>query len=276
MLPASAQNAAPMPAAIATSAPAGMKLVWADEFDRDGAPDPTKWNFESGFARNEEAQWYQKNNATVKNGMLVIEARRESRPNPTFKAGSTDWRTRRPTIEYTSSSLSTQGKNSWTYGHFEMRARIDVRQGMWPAFWTVGENGEWPRGGEIDIMEFYRGKLLANFAWGTDKRWNARWNAKAKPIAEFADDWAQRFHIWTMDWDENRITLAVDGEVLNTQNLSETINGDAEHKNPFHAPQFVILNLAIGGQNGGDPAKTEFPARYEVDYVRVYQKIAGE
>ena len=257
--------------------PAGLKLVWSDEFDKDGAPDPAKWSFEQGFARNEEAQWYQAENATVKGGKLVIEARRERKPNPNFVAGSTDWRTKRPFIDYTSSSLVTSrnapGQNAWKYGRFEMRGRIDTRVGMWPAFWTVGQSGEWPSSGEIDIMEFYRGKLLANFVWGTNQRWNGQWNAKAKPIEEFGDlNWTNKFHVWTMDWDENRISLAVDGQVLNTQELSQTINGDAGAKNPFHAPQSILLNLAIGGQNGGDPSKTEFPARFEVDYVRVYQR----
>ena len=76
-----------------------------------------------------------------------------------------------------------------------------------------------------------------------------------------------------MDWDKDQITLSVDGEILNTQKLSETVNGDAEGKNPFRAPQFILLNLAVGGQNGGDPTQTEFPARYEVDYVRVFQPL---
>jgi beta-glucanase (GH16 family) len=253
--------------------PPGMKLVWGDEFDKNGAPDSTKWGFETGFVRNEEHQWYQSENATVKDGQLVIEARRERRPNPNYKPGSDDWRTNREFIDYTSSSLVTFGKGAWKYGRFEMRARIDTRLGLWPAFWTVGEKGEWPNGGEIDIMEFYRGKLLANFVWGTNKRWNGKWNAKSKPITDFNDpQWSEKFHVWTMDWDENKITLSVDGEVLNSQDLSQTINGNAEALNPFKAPQCIILNLAIGGQNGGDPSKTEFPARMEVDYVRVYQK----
>jgi beta-glucanase (GH16 family) len=261
-----AQEKAPAP-------PAGMKLVWADEFDKDGAPDATKWNFEKGFVRNEEHQWYQEENAVVKDGMLVIEARRERKPNPNYKPDGDSWRTKREFIEYTSSSLTTSNKGAWTYGRFEMRARIDTRPGLWPAFWTVGQNGEWPSGGEIDIMEYYRGKVLANFAWGTNKRWNAKWNAKSKDLTAFNDpDWSKKFHVWALDWDENKMTISVDGEVLNTQDVNQTINGDAERKNPFRAPQFIIVNLAIGGQNGGDPSKTEFPSRFEVDYVRVYQK----
>ena len=252
--------------------PKGMKLVWHDEFDRDGAPDPAKWNFEQGFARNEEAQWYQRENAFVQNGHLIIEAHREHKRNPNFKSGSADWRTNREFIEYTSASLSTSGKAAWKYGHFEMRARIDTRPGMWPAFWTVGQSGEWPSGGEVDIMEFYRGKLLANFVWGTNQRWNGKWNSKTKNISQFGDpNWSKKFHVWTMDWDKNLMNLSVDGQVLNTQDINQTINGDAQAKNPFRAPQTMLINLAIGGQNGGDPAQTQFPARYEIDYVRVYQ-----
>lgn len=251
--------------------PNGMKLVWADEFDKDGRPDPMKWNFENGFVRNEEAQWYQPDNAVVKDGILIIEARRERKPNPNYKAGSDNWKTNREFMDYTSASLTTSGKGAWTYGRFEMRARIDTRSGLWPAFWTVGQSGEWPSGGEIDIMEFYRGKLLANFAWGTNRRWNAKWNSFAKPSSEFPDpDWSKKFHVWRLDWDENSMKLSVDGQVLNTQDVNQTINGDAAGRNPFRAPHFIILNLAVGGQNGGDPAVTEFPARFEIDYVRVY------
>ncbi|RYX86010.1 glycoside hydrolase family 16 protein [bacterium] len=250
-----------------------MKLVWSDEFDKDGAPDPKNWGFETGYARNEEDQWYQSDNAMVKDGLLVIEAKREQKPNPTYKEGSTEWRTKRKNIEFTSSSLSTNNLHSWTYGRFEMRARIPVDSGLWPAFWTVGQTGEWPKGGEIDIMEFYRGKVLANIAWGTDRRWNAKWNSKSKAVADWNDpQWAQKFHVWAMDWDAEKITLSVDGEVLNTQLLKDTVNSDGTGINPFNSPQFIILNLALGGQNGGDLSKTTFPQKYEVDYVRVYQK----
>ena len=108
-------------------------LVWADEFDVDGAPDAKKWTFENGFVRNEELQWYQPQNARVEKGLLVIEGRRERKANPTYEPGSTDWRRSREFGEYTSASLLTRGLHTWQYGHFEMRARIDTRAGLWPA-----------------------------------------------------------------------------------------------------------------------------------------------
>jgi hypothetical protein len=161
--------------------PAGYHLVWHDEFDSDGAPSAANYNFEHGFQRNEEAQWYEDGNATVVGGSLVIEARKESVTNPNY-TGSGDWKTTRKTAEYTSSSLTTSGKQSFQYGHFEMRARIPTEAGMWPAWWTLGVKGEWPSNGEIDIMEFYKNNLLANVACGTATRWQAKWDSSATPL----------------------------------------------------------------------------------------------
>jgi beta-glucanase (GH16 family) len=254
----------------------GWSLVWSDEFDRDGAPDARNWTYERGFVRNQELQWYQPENATVRGGMLVIEARRETRPNPTYVAGSTDWRRGRDSIRYTSASLTTRGLHGWRYGRFEMRARIDVRPGMWPAFWTVGDSGRWPASGEIDIMEYYRNMLLANVAWA-DSSGRAAWDDSRLPLDSLAPAsaggrWAERFHVWRMDWDERAIVLSVDGRVLNTTDLSTTVNRDGTGINPLQRPHHIILNLAVGGTQGGDPAGTAFPGRYEVDWVRVYQR----
>ena len=255
--------------------PPGYTLVWADEFSRNGWPDPRNWTYERGFVRNQELQWYQADNAVVKNGLLIIEARKEARANPTLEQGSTDWRRSREQAKFTSASLTTRGLHSWRYGRFEMRARIDVRAGMWPAFWTVGDSGRWPANGEIDIMEYYRGNLLANVAWLADTSGKAAWDDSRKPVAELGGaEWARRFHVWRMDWDESEILIYVDDILLNTTDLHGTINGDGTGRNPLQQPHHIILNLAIGGTNGGDPAATRFPARLEVDYVRVYRRIS--
>ena len=169
--------------------------------------------------------------------------------------------------------MLTQGLRSWKYGRFEMRGKIDSRSGMWPSFWMMGNEGEWPGCGEIDIMEFYRGKLLANVAWGTNVRWVPHWDSVRVPLTELEDpNWSNKFHVWRMDWDESAIKLYVDEKLLNETDLSRTINGRQPPKNPFHQPHYILLNLAIGGNNGGDPSATQFPARFEVDYVRVYQR----
>jgi beta-glucanase (GH16 family) len=163
--------------------------------------------------------------------------------------------------------------HNWQYGRFEMRGRIDTRAGMWPAFWTLGVGRPWPSIGEIDIMEYYRGMLLANAAWASGRPWVPIWDDVRKPITEFDDpDWSTKFHVWRMDWDANCIKLYVDEMLMNEIDVTKTINKDREGKNPFRQPHYIILNLAIGGTNGGDPSKMEFPARFEVDYVRIYQK----
>ena len=263
-----AQQRAPTPPADADYA-----LVWADEFDTDGAPDPKNWTYESGFVRNNELQWYQPDNARVEKGMLIIEARRERKSNPGYQVAATDWRRSREFAEYTSASLTTRGLHAWQDGRIEMRARIDTRGGLWPAFWTLGVTGGWPRNGEIDIMEYYGGNLLANAAWGSAQRGRAVWDDSRTPLGSLGDpNWSSRFHVWRMDWNENQIAIAVDGRVLKTVEPARTVNEDGSGTNPFHQPHYLIVNLAIGGTQGGDPSATAFPARYEIDYIRVYQR----
>jgi beta-glucanase (GH16 family) len=254
----------------------GMKLVWNDEFNIIGKPDPANWVYEKGFVRNHELQWYKEENASCKNGVLLIEGRREKVRNTDYSSGSTDWRSNREFAEYTSASIQTSGLQQWQFGRFEIRARIDTTCGAWPAIWTLGVSGEWPSNGEIDLMEFYRIKgvptILANFAWGTNQRWVAKWDDLKKPLSDFTvndHDWAKKFHLWRMDWNKDSISLFLDDMLLNSTSLAKTINPDGF--NPFLLPHYILLNLAIG-ENGGDPSKTKFPIKYEVDYVRVYQK----
>ena len=252
---------------------ADYKLVWADEFNQAGAPDARNWTFERGFVRNQEHQWYQPENARCENGLLVIEGRRERVRNPDYNPNGSGWKQTRQFAEFTSACLLTKGLHKWIYGRFEMRGRIDTRNGLWPAFWTLGSARPWPGCGEIDIMEFYQGKLLANACWRGTGLWTPVWDDFKKPIEEFGDpQWSSKFHLWRMDWDSEEIRLYVDDALLNTIAVKETFNQDAEKANPFREPHYILLNLAIGGTTGGDPSRTEFPARFEVDYVRVYQK----
>ena len=201
----------------------------------------------------------------------MIEARQEHKKNPNFGADSGNWRTSREWIDYTSASLTTRKLREFTYGKFEMRARIDTRLGSWPAFWTLGATPRirWPAGGEIDIMEFYMDTVLANFGYQLDGK--IKWLAIKKPITELGGEaWAKEFHIWTMEWDEKKIDLLLDGKLMNHLDLADADNAD--RGNPFHRPEYFILNQAIGGTQGGDPAATKFPIRFEVDWVRVYQR----
>ncbi len=257
----------------AQKAPAGYKLVWADEFNVEGAPNPENWTYEKGFVRNHELQYYQPENAKCEKGLLIIEARKVDKPNPAYSADSKDWRKNRATINYTSSCLLSRGLQSWEYGRFELRAKIDISAGLWPAWWTLGVDKGWPGNGEIDIMEYYRGKLLANVAClGENKK--AEWFSNTFPADSLGGKkWADQFHIWRMDWDENAIALYLDDVLLNKVPLDKLINKDGSGFNPFKQPHYMLLNLALGGDNGGDPEKTVFPSRFEIDWVRVYQKL---
>ncbi len=259
-------------AAVLADAPEGYRLVWAEEFDEDGPPNKESWRHEQGFVRNRELQWYQPDNATCKDGLLVIEARREEVSNPRFEADSRDWKRSRRASEFTSSSIQTRGHHEWQYGVFEIRARIDAREGLWPAIWMLGRRGGWPGGGEIDIMEYYDHSILANACWQGRRRWEQKWDTKIVPLKEFDDDWSKDLHVWRMDWDDERIVLSVDDRKLNTIDLAEVDQTMGTRNNPFRQPHYMLLNLAVGGTNGGDPSELEMPGRFEVDYVRVYQR----
>jgi len=202
----------------------GMKLVWHDEFNENGKPNPANWGFEYGFVRNQELQWYQAQNAECRNGWLIIEARKEKIFNPNFNTLSSDWRATREYAQYTSACLHTKGlQEFYGEGYFEFRARIDTSMGAWPAIWLLGTEGKWPFCGEIDVMEFYRingmPTVLANVAWGSDKVYNGNWDSEKWPLKKFTyqnPGWAEQFHTWTMEWNKKEIRLGIDGLIVNT------------------------------------------------------------
>jgi beta-glucanase (GH16 family) len=122
----------------------GYILKWSDEFNGTGAPNEKNWKHETGFVRNEEDQWYHPKNAHCWNGALHILAKRERFKNPNYNESGKNWRFTREFVNYTSSSLKTEGMHSWQFGRFEVRAKIPAVQGSWPAIWTLGVAQEWP------------------------------------------------------------------------------------------------------------------------------------
>ena len=267
------------PYKVDTSAPAsysGMKLVFDEEFNYTGKPDSTIWNYETGFVRNHELQWYQCDNANVKDGRLLIEGKQANFENPSYDANSKNWKKNRKTVNYTASSITTMNKKFWKFGRFEIRARIDTAMGAWPAIWFLGIDYEWPSSGEIDMLEFYRNEnkpiILANFVSGTTTKYSGKWNSSKTPLTTFTQndkDWVRKYHVWRMDWTKDSIHLYLDDRLLNKTSIKQTVNPDGTQ--PFLQPQYLLLNLALG-ENGGDPSKSKFPITFEVDYVRVYQQ----
>lgn len=266
----------------------GYKLLWHDEFNGTGTPNTEMWRFEEGFQRNEEDQWYQKGNAEMKENALVITAKQERVKNPNYNPNATGgnaWKQTREYAEYTSACIVAQNKYAFKYGKLIVRAKIPVEQGSWPAIWSTGNWYEWPLGGEIDVMEFYKNKVHANLCWGGNKRWDGTWNSKNYPITDFTSNdakWAEKYHVWMMDWDDKYIRIYLDDVLLNETDLSTTTNkgdhgaGDGGYINPYSNDfdgfgQVMMLNLAIGGKNGR-PIEATFPLEYCVDYIRVYQK----
>lgn len=264
----------------------GYRLVWNDEFDTDGVPDSTKWDFEHGFVRNTEPQWYQPENAHVSDGVLIIEAHTDSIPNPYYDAASTNWRLNRPAAHYSSSCVITDGKMHWLYGSLEVRARIPVSENAWPAIWTLGTVNNWAVDGEIDILEFYEYRrvpsIYANACWAGKTPSGSEWNTMHMPLRHFTERdtaWADSFHVWRMDWTPEYMRIYLDDELLNEFDLATTYNGDYDTKgdgNPFHRPQYLLLNLALKDYAYRPIAPEMLPLKYEIDYVRLYQPEAND
>ena len=219
---------------------AKYKLVWSDEFNNNGIPDSLKWEFENGFKRNQEIQWYQKENAICEGGNLVITGKKENLPNPNYIAGSTNWKTKRAFINYTSASVVMKKEHAFQYGKVEVRAKIDAQTGLWPAIWTLGTSGEWPSNGEVDIMEYYDNKILANYAFAGKNRYQAIWDGASKTIDSLGGKkWADEFHIWTLEWNEDEMIIKVDNMFLNSIVLNTTFN-KSDGNNPFRQPHYLL------------------------------------
>jgi len=251
------------------------ELIWSDEFDYEGIPDTSKWRHEEGFIRNEELQYYtsgRKENVRVENGTLILEARKESFPNPKFDADKPeeDWKRSRKEAAYTSGSITTNGKMGCAYGRIEVKAKLPVGRGIWPAIWMLGCNINevpWPDCGEIDIMEYvgYAPDLIhANThtakASGPDSQ------STTITLKNPNED----FHIYAIEWFENRIDFYLDDIKYHSYENDGTGNASW----PFDKKHYLILNIAVGGGWGGTKGVDDsiFPQQMLIDYVRVYKQ----
>ena len=259
----------------------GYILVWHDEFDNEGAPNALYWSCEEGFVRNKELQWYQSENAWCRNGILTLTARKENRPNPNYNSKSHDWRKLRKNIYLSSASITTKNKYEFLLGRFETRARISGAPGTWPSIWLKGNKYAWPSCGEVDVLSFYRyhgePSILANVCWAGNED-TSEWDTSAHPLGRFLENdslWLSKFHVWRMDWDQQAIRIYVDDQLLNETSLTQTINAPTSKgadDNPFESPLHIMLGLAMGS-SGGYVYKETLPTLFEIDYVRVFQKL---
>ncbi len=252
----------------AISPPAGYNLVWSDEFEAEGLPDPTKWAYDTYRNQhgwwNDEEQYYSDSrakNARIEKGHLIIEAHKDGDLLKEFMDyGGQD---------YSSARLYTKGKSAWQYGYFEIRAKMPCGRGLWPAIWTLPEEpGEWPDSGEIDIMEYVghdKKRFHATVHTGDYNhllRNQVGESLKVKTACK-------AFHIHSLLWTPEAISVAMDGESY----FRYENDGEGEGSWPFDRPHHILLNMAVGGTWGGKKglSKKAFPAQMEIDYVRVYQ-----
>ncbi|MFZ9240111.1 MAG: glycoside hydrolase family 16 protein [Chitinophagaceae bacterium] len=250
--------------AILTSMPlasnAQWKLVWSDEFKKDGLPDPSKWGYDVGGHGwgNNELQYYtqsRKENARVENGKLIIEARREPMEGK----------------EYTSARLVTRDIATWSSGKIEVSAKLPAGLGTWPAIWMLANTNplKWPDDGEIDIMEhvgYDQGTVHASVH---TKKYNHIIGTQ-KTNKVFVKDCSEIFHRYQLEWNNDSIRIGIDNNFYYSFK-NEKSGYDVW---PFSNKCYLLLNLAVGGNWGGQKgvAVDIWPRRMEVDYVRVYQK----
>lgn len=233
----------------------GYQRVWNDEFDGESV-NSANWKFETGAGGwgNNEKQYYRPDNTSVGGGTLTIEARKENYQNS----------------EYTSSRMVTQGKKSFTYGRFDIRALLPKGQGIWPALWMLGNNFStvsWPACGEIDIMEMIGGSGREKTTHGTVHWDNGGLVSYGQSYTLNSGTFADEYHVFTLIWDENTIKWYVNDVKFNEVDITPA------HMSEFRLPQFFIFNIAVGGNWPGMPdATTIFPQQMKVDYIRVFQK----
>ncbi|MEO6721066.1 MAG: glycoside hydrolase family 16 protein [Ferruginibacter sp.] len=235
------------------------KLSWSEEFNYDGLPDSTKWSYDVGGHGwgNNELEYYTNgslDNATVSDGTLKIKVVREKKGDR----------------EYTSTRMHTKGKADFTYGKIEIKAKLPSGRGIWPAIWMLGSNigtVDWPDCGEIDIMEhvgFDKDTIVGTVH--TKSYNHVKGTQKGKKV--FIKDPYNTYHLYAIEWTPEGMGFLLDNVMYyHIANEHKTV---AEW--PFDSPFYLLLNVAVGGNWGGqkgvDP--TIFPAAMEIDYVRVY------
>ncbi len=240
--------------------PSQWKLTWSDEFNKGDAPDPSTWRYDVGKMYNNELQYCTDNrreNTRIEHGRLILEARKEPMGG----------------LNYTSGRINTSGKKTFLYGRIEVRAKLPSGRGTWPAIWMLGQDiGQtgWPRCGELDIMEFVGfdpDRVHANVHVDAYNYMKGNGHGNNMAVGHLTD----RFNTYAIEWYEDRIEFFFN----TTRYLVYRKESNDDKVWPFSKPQFLILNLAIGGDWGGQKGVDDamFPAKYEIEYVRYYERV---
>jgi beta-glucanase (GH16 family) len=237
------------------------RIVWQDEFDYSGLPDPKKWSYDVGGHGwgNDELQFYtdkRKENARVENGRLIIETHKEK-----FEKNN-----------YTSTRLVTKGKADFQYGRIEMKARLPKGRGTWPAFWMLSskEPRVWPDDGEMDITE-HVGYMQGEITGAAHVKRNETGTAIITSAGTtMVPDAAEAFHVYALVWTPQRLEWYVDNKLFHHYDKADR----PAHHWPFDNKFYILLNIAVGGSWGGKKGVDDsiFPQKFEVEYVRVYQQ----
>lgn len=242
-------------------------LVWADEFDYEGMPDPEKWNYDVGNHQwaNQELQAYtnRPDNAYVQNGRLMIRAVKEQDGDR----------------KYTSARLTTYERQSWQYGYFEIRGRLPDGKGSWPAFWFMPDacrqGTAWPLCGEIDMMEHTvvnKNELV--YSLHSQKHNHTRHDTRQYSTSVRQEGVCDEFHVYGMEWTKDYVEYFFDGKSVCKYCKTDDADDQTENAWPYDKRFYMILNIAVGGFMGGPVLEEDLPYIMEVDYVRAYQKKA--
>ncbi len=241
----------------------GYKIVWSDEFDTNGTPNTEYWDYNIGNGDwgwgNGEKQYYtnRQDNVTVKDGKLIITAKRENYQG----------------YQYTSTRIVSRKKVDIKYGRIEFMAKLPKGKGTWPALWMMPTDsvyGTWPRSGEIDVMEhvgnnegYVLGTCHSNVHNGTTD------GGMGKTV--YREGVTDEFHLYSVEWTPDKITFLFDDEPYYTyQNPKYSQNNNNYY--PYDQEFYIIMNIAMGGTLGGDIDSNFTSAQMEIEYVRVYQK----
>jgi beta-glucanase (GH16 family) len=244
-----------------SAAPSGLRLVHAEEFSTAKDYDAAFWIAETGFFRNKEAQYYRPANVSVHGGALVLEGRREAVLNAAYDANGADWLTTTRSADYTSGSIVS--RDAFTFGVFEVVARLPQGAGDWPAIWLVYEQG--PPYREIDLVEAVGnapGKTWTTIHAGRDQRSLKSWQAET-PMPGLERD----FHTYRLEWRKDSISIAIDGRDVFRMNPEEAHKDGID---PLRAPMHLRINLALGGSWGGRIDDAALPARVEVKSIKIW------